>query len=261
MEWIIYPLKGLPVIWSLTVVSLVAGVVLLLMYGACSNQTKLRLVKRRIHAAFLEALLFRHDVFVSLRAQWRMFVGGLHYVALAVPPILIICIPCILLLSQLNLYYGYRPINAGEELVLRAKVQDRSLLDQVSIELSPGLKSTAPIRLYDSQEILWRVEPVSSGSQTLNAKLAGGGNSLSAPIAVESGFLRLDAVNTAGAWKQLLYPGRLLGNTATAISEFAISYPSRYYNFVGYECSWITIFLIVSLLSGLVASRVLRVEI
>ena len=63
------PLAPLPILLSLSVVSLATAIVILLVVRIASDLPALAAVKRQIHADLFEIRLFRDDLLLMLRAQ------------------------------------------------------------------------------------------------------------------------------------------------------------------------------------------------
>ena len=100
VDLIMHGLSFLPPFGALAVVSAVAGAILVLLWGKVSNQEAIRRIKKRMHGAVLEAIVFRHDTGVSLHAQVKLFLLSCRYFLAAVPPLLILGIPCVLFMDD-----------------------------------------------------------------------------------------------------------------------------------------------------------------
>lgn len=256
MKVLLYPLEGLPKGLQLVIVSLLAGIGLLLLYGKVSNQKKLRDVKTRIYASFLEAILFRHDGLLTLRAQGRMFRLACVYFALAVPAIMVLAAPCILLLGQLSLYYGYRPLSLNEDVMLQVEYKDVEAVKRAALESSGSIEVvTPPVRVLSKKEATWRVRPIKEGPGFI--KIA---EHTEEVITVNE---RKAIVNgRVSNWLlSFLYPGSPILDSQSPIEELWINYPEAYYTILGFQWHWIIVFFVFSLVSGLIASKIFRVEI
>ena len=265
MDLIYGPISVLSRSGQLIFISLVAGVFLLLMYGQVSSQSRLKDVKTKIFAAFLEAILFRHDGMLTFRAQGRMLKLSLVYFSYALPAILVLAIPCVLLLGQLNMRYGYDPLKPGETVQVTAKLRTKESLKDLS--LSSGDNNIEvllpPVRVAFENTSTWRVVSLGVGKTVL---------SLSVP---EKALLAEEVISgnnddrghvivngrVSDWWLSLLYPGKEILNLDSPVREFWIQYPDAYYQIFGMEWHWLVVFFVFSLISGLLASRVFRVEI
>jgi len=255
-DLLLWPIEWLPKGFQLVVVSLLAGVVLLLLYGKVSNQERLKNVKAKIYASFLEAVLFRHDGLVTLKAQGRMFRLAFVYFGYAVPAILVLAVPCILLLAQLNVRYGYRPLPLNEDVALKVVYKDAGALRNASIETSGNIEVlTPPIRMMGKREASWRLRPIDNGVGTLKL----GQQEEKVAVGVDEKKITNGRVSTW--WLSILYPGLPMLSSEVPIQELWISYPEAYYNIIGLHWHWILVFFVFSLLSGLLASKCFSVEI
>ena len=255
---ILWPFHRLSPDWQLIIASVGIGLIFLLLYKQVSNQARLRAVKRSIHAAVLEVALYRHDLRVCLAAQGRMLKSGALYFLLAVPPVLILLVPMLFLLAQLNLRFGYAPIAPGAPVIVRAGITDPRALFRVEAVAETGLTLSAPLRRRDVNEILWRAETNGSGEARLTLKSSGG--SATIPITTTPAP-RIIPQRAGDGWARLLYPDPDGLSLPPPFGGVAITYPERNASLLGWQTHWIIVFAIVSILSGLVFARVLRVEI
>ncbi len=262
-DYLLVPFSAFSPGWGLTVVSLISGVVLLLIYGKISNQKAIKNAKRNIYGCLLESLLFRHDLKLALSSQAKMFGHGLVYFLLAVPPILILMVPCVLILAQLNLRYDVRGLNVGEQAVLSLKLDKKSVLYGVSLQVPDGLRATPALRVEESGEVFWRVDALKLGTHEVALNVEPLNTVIKKEVVVGSDAgIKLQTHTYRDWWFNLLYPGSsMLSKLALPISALTLTYPARSYMFLGMHFHWLVAFLILSILSGIVASRFFKVEI
>ena len=257
------PLSSLAPVWSLLIVSTLVGVVLAYIYGKISNQRALKKVKRSIAAGIFESVLFRHDIRTSLSAQARMLWGGVRYFALAIPPILILLIPSLLILAQLNLRFGARALNPGEKAVITLTMTNEDSLFEAELRPSEGLHATPPLRDLENKQVSWRIDTTpNSSNESANITLSVSGASTSYPMYVGSQPRTLSTeLHTAALW-QFLYPGGTVPEAVRRyVSAISVTYPEQELRVAGINTNWLVLFICVSLLSGLVASKVIGIEI
>lgn len=258
LDLLLLPFKTLGDSWGLIFISALAGVLLIFVYGKVSNQKAIKKVKRKISASILEVILYRHDISLCLKAQGGMLLAGAKYFLLAVPPLLILMIPCIVILSQLNLRYESRPLKVGETLLLTTKLNDSAKLMNASLNLSGGLEASEPVRIPEANEIVWKIRAKDTGEQKLT--IQGLASKYEKPLFVETAAVPLYAqLNKSWLWT-ILYPQ---DNAAFAneFSEIKLSYPKGEHFLFSLKLHWVIIFFIVSLVSGLVASKLFKIEI
>lgn len=262
LKVLIWPVSGYSQNLQLVWISALSGIVFLVIYGAVSSQSRIKSIKRQIAAALLEVVLYRHDLSVLLKAQSRLFAYAAAYFLIAVPPILVLMIPCLLLLSQMNLRFAYRPLLAGEQVIVKAKIEDRRLLYRVGLEVPQNIESTPALRIPETQEVVWRLRAKDvSAPAEINLKLGESGKDLKEPLVLANQNQPIVAQFHKDWWWKVLYPDTTIEAVGDLMSSLSISYPEQQHSLLGLQMHWILIFAIVSIVSGLLASRVLGVEV
>ena len=96
-------------------------------FARFSDQAKIRLVRRRMKASLYEMRLFIDEPRVLLRAQKQLIVSNIRYLGMMLRPVILISAPMLLLMAVLDAVYGYRPLHAGESVLLTvyAAARDR----------------------------------------------------------------------------------------------------------------------------------------
>ncbi|MBN8550100.1 MAG: hypothetical protein J0M12_12350 [Deltaproteobacteria bacterium] len=251
---------GLSPVVSLIAISVISGVVLVFIYGKVSFQSKIKNVKRGIHAALLEVILFRHSPILSLKAQGRMLGGGLAYLLLAVPPILILALPCIFLMAQLQGWFGYESLKPGSSTIVRVAVPESAALDKVSLSTDSSVEVVGPLRSLSTHEVLWRVQPTQAGRFPVQVKVADN-VSIPSELVVGQSFPRIDSLLSSSWADKLLYPPTSrVQMPKSSVERLEVSYPERSFGVAGFHMHWVVLFLIVSLVGGIVGGRVMKVE-
>jgi hypothetical protein len=257
------PLAGLGAVWGLLAVSIVAGVILVVIYGYISNQSALKRVKKRITAGVYESVLFRHDLRTSLRAQLGMLVGGFRYFALAVPPLIVLLIPSLIILAQLNLRYGARALQPGERAIVRVDLAHEDALFTTELS-SPtaGVTVTPPLRDLDTQSVSWRIDAAAADGRTPSLALAVNGVQAVEDLFIGAQPTVLPTARYASPWLQLLYPGAGIPESLrTQVRGISITYPEQELSVAGIKVHWLLFFALISISSGLVASKVIGIEV
>lgn len=263
------PLAGFEPVWGLVAISIIAGVILVVIYGKISNQVALKRVKKQITAGVYESVLFRHDLKTSLCAQLGMLVGGFRYFALAVPPLIVLLIPSILILAQLNLRYGARSLQPGEQAVIRVDLTHEDALFTTELT-SPteGIKITPPLRDLDAQSVTWRIDagplenrPASSLFPVPLA-LEVNGVQVREDIFIGSQPTILPSARYSSPLWQLLYPGASIPESLRSqVRGISVRYPEQKLSMAGITIDWLLFFALISIVSGLVASKFIGIEI
>jgi len=124
---------------GMIIVSALTGVVLLFVFRYTSNQRGIRAAKDRILSHLLEVVLYRDELRVVLRAQARLAKDNLRYLGHALVPLCFMMVPVLVLLIQIDLRYGHRPLGDGESTILAVKLRAGGpSLDEVSVSPRPG---------------------------------------------------------------------------------------------------------------------------
>ena len=260
-DLLLWPFGGISPVWGLVFISVLSGILLLLVYGRVSNQAGIKRTKRKIGSLMLEAVLYRRDLSTSLRAQAKMFGQAFVYLGYAFPPLVILTVPCLIVLAQLNLRYNARGLDVGEKTLLSLKLRKAVDLRHVKLSPSSGLAVTPPVRVADQNEIYWRIEPTRPGLQKVRIELEDQSVAFGKEVYDRSFGGRLSAGRYWSWWENLLYPGDRPFPKDCAFSEVYIRYPEISHRFLGISMHWLVIFALVSILSGLVAAKVFKVEI
>lgn len=259
IDIILLPFSALSPGWGLIFVSALTGILLIFLYGLVSNQKAIKGVKRKISASILEVILYRHDIGQCLKAQGRMLAAGFKYFLLAVPPLIILMIPCIIILAQLNLRYEERPLETGESLVLTATLKDTNKLMDTKIEPPAGLQVSEPLRISEDKQVVWKINAVEPGKHLLRF------TNSSDPLIEKNVYVGAKDSplysNFYNSWMwTILYP-KENKDLSNAFTQVSLSYPKSEHSLLGMEMHWIIIFFLVSLVSGLIAARFFKVEI
>ncbi len=250
---------------QLLIVSVVFGLVMVLVFGKISNQGAIRRVKTEISASLMEVFLFRRDMVQALKAQGALFLAGCRYFFLAMGPVVILAVPFTLVLGHLNLRFGARPLSHNDMSVLSVNVAKDIDVRAVALHVDSGLEVVGPARIPKSRSVHWRVRPRVDGQHSLKISVAGQGEVVEQ--VVESGPGSSQPLGVYLSRHELLNPilfpngGGGFSLPPGPIERMELSYPERSYAFGGLEFSWISIFLVVSILAGLVGSRLFGISV
>ena len=167
---ICWPFRSLPPIWAMTMISLVSGVAMVWVFGKVSNQAVIKNRRERIRGNLIGVHLFQHDIGVVMRLQHRIFCDTLQYMKHAVVPMVVLLVPALLIMTQLNLRFAVRPLEPGEPAVVKAFFRSRAALDgAVALEAADGVTvETAGVRIPSTREMAWRVRAEAGGEHEIS---------------------------------------------------------------------------------------------
>lgn len=270
-EALLSPFRSLPPIVGLGVVSLVASVVILLLFRATSNQPKLAAVKRKIHACLFEIRLLRDDAVGILRAQGEMLLHQGAYLKLVLLPLGVMTVLLLPVIAHLQFHYGYRGLLPGQQAVFKVRLKDgwRSRLADGSgrrpvIHLhSPGgiTVETAPVWIPSLREMAWRIRASRWGDYLLEVRTAAG-ETVSKTVRVSRAIGRRSPERLgSGFSNQLLYPAEDPLPENSAIASIAVGYPAGAISLFGWEAHWMIVFFVLSTVFALLLRGPLKVTI
>ncbi len=258
-DLVLYPFEGASLA-GLLFVSVLLGVALVWAYGKVSAQSCLKGVKDGIAAALYEAVLYRHDLRLLLAAQGRLFSGAGRYLALAAPPLLILALPCIVVLAGLNDRYETRGLQIGEGAQVDLRATPGTSFKDLSISGGAGVTVSQPVRQEREGRVSFWVQR--TGAEDARVSIL-----LGAQSSLEQGVARAEmpqefavAHRARSIWLRPIYP-RPAGELSAPFQSLSIGYPLRQHSVLGFQAHWLLIFLVASMIAGLIGSRILKIEI
>jgi hypothetical protein len=260
------PFAGMHPYVAIGVMSIVAGVVMLLLFKYCTPQAKMRVVKDRMMAHVLEVLLYRDDMRIFFKSQGNLLKQNSIYTLIVLPAALLMIPAVVPFLTQLEYRYGHRPFQPGEEalvvLQLKDKIPGEDL--QVSLEPGPGVEVVTPaVRIRDANEADWRIRAASAGQAELRFKV--GDETVTRRVLVGPKYAKITpVVEQASFMGELLNPGEKPLPRESAVKRIEIRYPDTTSRlgatFVGLHLFWLLPFCIISLIFGFALKPFLHVE-
>jgi uncharacterized membrane protein (DUF106 family) len=249
---------------AMAVVSLLTGFLMLYIYRLTSNQDGIRRVKNLIKAHLLELRLFKNDLAVSLRAQGSILAANLKYIGYAFKPLLVMIVPVLIILIQLNDWFGSRPLQVGERALVIVRLAESYSPTETDLRLEApaGLVvETPPLRIEEDREVDWRIRAESPGVHDVT--LRWGDQSAAKKVVVGDG--RLARVSTArvrtNAWREISHPGERSLPSDAPLKTFEVRYPERRLNLFGIGVHWLVAYFILSVVLGFAFKGVFKVTI
>ena len=263
-EIVFFPFKSMTPWIGMIFISFLTALLMLCVFRFTSHQQGIKQVKNKIKAHLLEIRLFKDSLNVSLRAQGNILRYNLKYIGYSIKPLLVMIIPLILILLQLNLWFGYQSLTPGQEVILKVEVdEDLSLLDtEFLIESSSGLViETPPLRIEEKREVNWKLFAKETGihelSMTVNGhrivkKVAVAQKPLSkiSPVKIRRNFMA-----------ELFNPGEAPLPANHPIKSLEIKYPLNYMSLFGWRIHWLIVYFALSIIFGFAFKCVFKVEI
>jgi hypothetical protein len=239
-----------PAWFDLLLWPVLAGVLALFVYKRVSNQAGIAREKQRIAAHLYEVRLFRHDPVAVLGATGRVLVRNAAYLGHNLLPLVVLLVPMLAILAQLEANYAFDPVPVGSVDLLEVKLDPRSRASarEVTLELPAGVALDAPPVRTPDGEIFWRLRAEAEGDHVLTLRL--GSESLTKTWAVGGPHRKVPVVRTK-SWEAFLYPGEPALARSSPVHTVALTYPERELAWLpGGELGILATFFGLSLLAG-----------
>jgi len=255
------PLRGVPPIWPLLVVSFLTGLLMLRIFGTVSNQQAIGLIKDRIKGNLIALRLFRDDPGLILRIQARIMRDTLVYIRYSLWPLFIMIGPVLIVMIQLNHHLGTQPLKPREQTVFKVHVKNPRVLEApIDLIVPEGLTAeTPPVRIAGLNEIAWRIRADAEGEYVVNVRV--GDETIEKKVVVGDGWRPLSCIRTGrSAVDLLLYPGES-PIQSPVVDSVVIRYQPLPIAVFGWQLHWMVLFFVLSISSGFAFRNLLGVNI
>lgn len=245
------------------VVSVITAVWALLLFKAVTPQDRLTETRDRLFGHIYEMGLYQDRLRVVGRIQADLAKANLKYLGLTLPALVVLIIPMVLTMGQLDARYARRPFHPGEATVLRAVLSEDAVssLDRITLEVPPSITVEAgPVRNRVDGSLAWRLRAEDKGVHQV--RLMDGTNELGIrELVTGEGLIGLAETSKQGWLHGFLFPAAPPLPKNGALQEMTLRLPSRYTSYLGVELPWWAAFLIFSMIAGLALKDILRVSI
>ena len=235
---------------SLSLLSIATALFVLLAYRFASNQAAIRRVKNLLQAHLLEVRLFQDQLGVVWGAYGKLLRATLVYLGWSLVPLAVVALPVTLLIAQMELRFGFRPLQPGESALLVVRLDYRASVDTVVIDFPEGVVGTAPlVRIPTERRVIARLESHMIGRSEI-AVLAGDGQAFK-EIVTGRGLQRVSPARLRGSWlERLLDPGEEALPRGGVVSSITLQYPERALKLGPLEWNWLVPYFLLTLLAG-----------
>jgi len=249
---------------GMILISFLTGLLMLFVFKWTSNQKGIQSVKNKIKAHLLELRLFKDNMGQSLRSQGNILRSNLKYISYSAKPMLVMILPLILILIQLNFWFGYEPLEPNQSAILKVKLnEDQNPMEtQVSIQPSSGLMmETSPLRIQESQEIDWRFSAVQGGIQQFTITVQGETVTKKVSVAMKPLSKISPRKPSRKFLDQVLYPTESPIKGISPIQSIEIQYPAKSMSLFGWKIHWLIAYFALSIVFGFAFKGVFKVQI
>jgi hypothetical protein len=249
--------------WPIAAIALITAVAMLWLFGKISNQKAIRIIRQGIRGNLLAVRLYQHDLKTVMQLQWRILIDTFHYLRYSLGPFLLMVIPIILILAQLQLYFSVRPLRVDESVVVIVAVDEPALLEgsEPDLEVDPEQVEieTPAVRTIEEGEVAWRLRALQPGRHELVVRIAN--QKLSKDLVVGDNWSQVAFQRSRSALSSLLFPGERVIPAQDPFSSFEIQYRPLPILIWGWDFHWLLLFFLLSLIFVLLLRKPMGVEI
>lgn len=250
----------MPPLFSLAIISVVTGVLLLWVFRYTVDQAKVKKAQGKVRAHLLELMLFADEPALIWKAHCDLVGANFRYLGLMLRPALISGIPMIFLLTNLDAFYGKSPLAPGQDTLVTMHLKQPLDLSAAA----PALKAsgevtveTPAVRQLEERQVSWRIRGARAGSGTLD--LSTPNSSVTKKVEVGSGLRYLTQRKVSAILDYFMNPGEsfLSGSTVDWVE---VRYPAASVAGFGLELHWLVWFMAISFISMLLLKKRLKVS-
>ncbi len=243
-------------------ISLLTGAVMLFLFKLTSNQEAMKQVKNKISAYFLEMRLYKDDISTVMASQRRILRANMQYMKLAVIPAVVMIVPVVLILIQLDLRYSHMGLGVGSTAIVKAHVAEGVdlMTHPIHLRASEGIEKASPaVRIPALGEVDWKIRVTKPGVHEVI--LADGTDEINLPIFATTRSIPIYSKFAKGSlFESIFNPGAPRLPVESVLSSVEISYPEMSFNWRVIHLSWFWSFLIISMAFGVILKFVFKVE-
>lgn len=246
---------------TLLLISAATGLAMLWVVARTSNQAAMAAAKRGIHAGLFEIRLFNDNLGAVLRALGSVLRHNLRYLGCSLVPLAWMALPLVLLIAQLQAFYGYGGLIADAPELLTVQTRaggGASALDAMSLQAPAGIRvDTAAVAFPGSGEVVWRIVPTAPGDYLVT--IHAGGRELTKTLHASGDAARRSPYRVSRLIDQLLYPSEPPLPADAIATEITVRYPEPGLDVLGWRVHWLIVFIVVSMATAFALARPLGV--
>jgi uncharacterized membrane protein (DUF106 family) len=249
---------------GMAIVSFITGLLMLVIFRYTSNQAGIKKVKNKIKAHLLEIRLYKDSLGLSMKAQGNILLANLKYITHSFKPLLVMIVPVVLILIQMNFWFGYESLKTGEQTLLKVKLEEGydPLQTNLILEADPEIViETPPLRIEEYGEVNWRISSRKSGVHHIHVII--GGEKISKTITTDTQQLsKLSPVKYRKKFlDELFYPVEAPIEKDSPVKSIEILYPAQSMNLFGLNIHWLIAYFALSIIFGFSFKGIFKVEI
>lgn len=260
---LIRPFESMSPLWTLTIYSLLIGILMLLIFRYTSDQQKIRDAKSKIRAYIFELSLFKNEIGIVLSAQKNIFIHNLKYIKYALKPMLFMVIPLVVILIQLESWYGHRPLRPDETAVVSLKLREvGDSIPDATLTTGEGVDvETPPLRIPEEREVDWRIRAQKPGTHELKFNVSGEDFIQKVMVSADDIAQTSPLVSASDVKSLLLNPALKPLPEGSLVERISIDYPANSIEIYKWHVHWLVVVFVLSIVFGFALKGLFRVEI
>ncbi|HLY59580.1 MAG TPA: hypothetical protein VKV95_02325 [Terriglobia bacterium] len=252
------PFNGHNPMWSLVPLSVLIGIGMLWVFRLTSNQAAITKVKAQLMACLYEMRLFVDDPVLVWRAQWGLISANVKYIGLMLVPALVMTAPMILILGQLECFYGHLPIEPGQAAIVTVQMTSAGVGQTPELRTPDGIVlETPPVHIDGGRQISWRIRAQRPTTGILQFVFPD--EQVDKSIIAGRGPQYVSERRVSSALAVLWYPGEKQLATGP-VDWIELRYPPATVHALGLDFNWLIWLLVLSMISALLLKRRFRVS-
>jgi len=258
-------LAGWPAGVVLVVIATVAGVAMALVFRYTSRQRRLGRAVELCRAQVLAIKLYKDDPVVMFRSLGSL----LKYTGLrlwyCLPPLVVMAVPLVLLLTQLARWYEYCPLTPGRSAVVELQVAEKDWPNWKNASLKTPeqvVVAAGPVRDDLQRAVYWRIRANGQTPAIIRCELQSEAFGKRVAMAADRDMLSPVSPRRPGAdWlDRLLHPGDPGFAAASPVRGFVVHHERRATPLFGLDVPWWLTFVLVSMLAAVLARPFVKVR-
>ena len=250
---VLSPLAGHDPLLSLVPVSILLAIGMLLIFRRVSNPQAIAGMKARLMAHLYEMRLFTDEPALIWKAQKGLLFANVRYIGLMLAPILVISLPMIFVLSQLECFYGHAPLGPQRQAIVTVQLKT-PISGPVPILRAPdGIAVETPgVRVEGGRQVSWRIRANRAVAGTL--RIVFPDQTVEKSIDAGSGPRYVSDRRVSSPADLIWHPAeRLL--PAGLVDWVEIRYPEARIQALGIELHWLVWLFVFSMIAALLLKR------
>lgn len=253
----------------LIIVSLVSGPLFLLAFKKLSNQDKIRAHKNQMVGYLLEIRLYKDYLIRTLSSMSGILKHYLLYLWYLLPPMLVLCLPLLFICLQLESRFGRSPLSENDVFFIHAELDGDHATDadlfEIRCDLSSNIELQTPsLRVTEENSVYWRAKV---NQEAKNSYVRVYHSAASVTDAVEK-EITTDEATGQPVFSDLrkikkvsdifLFGGESIPK-GSVFRSVAINYPVTKIPLIFWHLSPVSVFLILTIFTGMLAKPLIKV--